>query len=74
MSVNLSITEMTQIALKACDAEHIEIEYDTTKPNGQYRKDVSVDLLKEKIPSFDPIDLYSGIKKTYNYLIKNDII
>lgn len=71
---NLSITEMTQIALKACDAEHIEIEYDTTKPNGQYRKDVSVDLLKEKIPSFDPIDLYSGIKKTYNYLIKNDII
>ena len=71
---NLSITEMTQIALKACDAEYIEIEYDTTKPNGQYRKDVSVDLLKEKIPSFDPIDLYSGIKKTYNYLIKNDII
>lgn len=45
---NLSITEMTQIALKACDAEYIEIEYDTTKPNGQYRKDVSVDLLKEK--------------------------
>lgn len=71
---NLSITEMTQIALKACDAEYIEIEYDTTKPNGQYRKDVSVDLLKEKIPSFGPIDLYSGIKKTYNYLIKNDII
>lgn len=71
---NLSITEMTQIALKACDAEHIEIEYDTTKPNGQYRKDVSVDLLKERIPLFDPIDLYSGIKKTYNYLIKNDII
>jgi GDP-L-fucose synthase len=71
---NLSITEMTQIALKACDAEYIEIEYDTTKPKGQYRKDVSVDLLKEKIPSFDPIDLYSGIKKTYNYLIKNDII
>lgn len=71
---NLSITEMTQIALKACDAEHIEIEYDTTKPNGQYRKDVSVDLLKEKIPLFDPIDLYRGIKKTYNYLIKNNII
>ena len=71
---NLSISEMTQIALKACDAEHIEIEYDTTKPNGQYRKDVSVNLLKENIPLFDPIDLYDGIKKTYNYLIKNNII
>jgi GDP-L-fucose synthase len=71
---NLSIAEMAQIALKACDMEHIEVEYDTAKPNGQYRKDVSVNLLKEKIPLFNPIDLYSGIKKTYNYLIENNII
>jgi GDP-L-fucose synthase len=71
---NLSITEMAQIALKACNAEHIKIEYDTTKPNGQYRKDVSFDLLKEKIPYFEPINLYNGIKKTYNYLIENNIL
>lgn len=71
---NLSIAEMAQIALKACDAGYIKIEYDVAKPNGQYRKDVSVNLLKEKIPSFNPIDLYSGIKKTYNYLIENNII
>ena len=74
ISENLSITEMAQIALKACDAEHIKIEYDTTKLNGQYRKDVSVDLLKEKIPSFNPINLYNGIKKTYSYLIENNVI
>jgi GDP-L-fucose synthase len=71
---NLSIAEMAQIALKACDAEHIKIEYDITKPNGQYRKDVSIDLLKSKIPSFSPINLYDGIKKTYNYLIENNTI
>ena len=71
---NLSITEMAQIALKACNAEHIKIEYDTIKPNGQYRKDVSSEILKVKIPSFDPINLYDGIKKTYNYLIENNII
>jgi GDP-L-fucose synthase len=71
---NLSISEMAQITLKACDAEYIKIEYDTTKPNGQYRKDVSVNLLKEKIPSFNPIDLYNGVKKTYSYLIKNNIL
>jgi len=71
---NLSITEMAQIALKACNAEHIEIEYDITKPNGQYRKDVSSEILKSKIPSFKPINLYDGIEKTYNYLIKNNII
>lgn len=71
---NLSITEMAQIALKACSAEHIEIEYDITKPNGQYRKDVSSEILKSKLPSFSPINLYDGIKQTYNYLIKNNII
>jgi len=71
---NLSITEMAQIALKACSAEHIEIEYDITKPNEQYRKDVSSEILKSKLPSFSPINLYDGIKQTYNYLIKNNII
>jgi len=71
---NLSISEMAHIALKACNAEHIKIEYDTTKPNGQYRKDVSIDLLKEKLPLFSPINLYDGIKKTYNYLIQNKVI
>jgi len=71
---NLSITEMAQIALKACNAEHIKIEYDTTKPNGQYRKDVSSKILKSKIPSFNPINLYDGIKSTYDYLIENNII
>jgi GDP-L-fucose synthase len=71
---NLSITEMAQIALKACDAEYMIIEYDTTKPNGQYRKDVSSKILKSKLPSFNPINLYDGIKNTYNYLIENNII
>ena len=71
---NLSISEMAQIALKACNAEHIKIEYDATKPNGQYRKDVSSEILKSKIPSFSPINLHDGIKQTYNYLIENNII
>jgi GDP-L-fucose synthase len=71
---NLSISEMAQIALNTCGTEHIKIEYDITKPNGQHRKDVSSKILKSKIPSFKPINLQDGIKKTYNYLIKNNII
>ena len=71
---NLSITEMAQIALKVCGAEYIKIEYDTTKPNGQYRKDVSVDLIKSKISSFNPIKLKEGIEQTYNYLVENNIL
>ena len=69
---NLSISEMVEIAVQSCDIDNIKIEYDISKPNGQYRKDVSIDLLKEKIPSFNPIKLGDGIKKTYNYLIKNN--
>ena len=71
---NLSISEMAKIALQACGVDKINIMYDASKPNGQYRKDVSVELLKEKIPSFNPIKLKDGIKKTYDYLIKNNIL
>ena len=71
---NLSISDMAKIALQSCGVNKISIWYDTSKPNGQYRKDVSVELLKEKIPSFNPIKLKDGIKKTYDYLIKNNIL
>jgi GDP-L-fucose synthase len=68
-SENLSIKEMAEIALDACDSNHLNIVWDTSKPNGQFRKDVSTELLKNKIPNFNPISLHQGIKLTYNYLI-----
>jgi GDP-L-fucose synthase len=71
---NLSINEMALIALKAMDAEHIEIEYDRSKPDGQFRKDVSIELLKSELPNYNTIDLYSGIKNTYKYLINNKLL
>jgi len=73
-SENLTINEMAQIALEACDAKYININYDITKPNGQYRKDVSIDILKNKIPMFNHIKLKEGIKKTYKYLLDNKIL
>lgn len=68
---NVSIDEIARIALKACDAEHIGIEYDSTKPDGQYRKDVSIDRLKNLIPDFSAISLYDGIKDTYSKINKS---
>ena len=68
---NVSIDEIARIALKACDAEHINIEYDSTKPDGQYRKDVSVDVLNNIILDFTPISLYDGIKQTYDKINKS---
>lgn len=61
----LSIREIAKIALKACDVEYMEIKYDKTKPDGQFRKDVSIKELKKYIPGFEPTTLYEGIKRTY---------
>lgn len=71
---NLSIRQMAQIALKACEAEHLTIQFDDSYPDGQLRKDVSIDLLKNAIPDFKTIDLYNGIKQTYNYIKANNLI
>jgi len=64
---NLSIKEIAEIALKACDAQHLEIKWDTSKPNGQYRKDMSQEKLKKVLPFFKYTSLYQGIKDTYNF-------
>lgn len=67
---NLTIKEMAEIAIQACGAEDLKIEFDTTKPNGQFRKDVSTDKLHAIIPDFKPIALYDGIKNTYQCIQK----
>ena len=52
----------------------IAIEYDSSKPDGQFRKDVSIELLKTKFPDYQTVDLYSGIRKTYSYLLDKNIL
>lgn len=71
---SLTIKEMAEIALKACDAEHLDIKFDPTKPDGQYRKDVSINKFRKHHPDFKFTNLHEGIRNTYRYLINNDII
>ena len=63
---NLSIKEMANIAIKSCDAQHLKINWDLSKPNGQHRKDVSIEKLKSLLPNFNPLSLTEGIKIVYN--------
>lgn len=65
-SENKSIKEITQIALKACDAEHLKIKWDKTKPDGQFRKDASSNKFLNDFPDFKFTSLLEGIQKTYN--------
>ena len=67
---NCSIEEIAKIALKACDSEHLKIEFDPTKPNGQYRKDVSIEKLKTVLPDYKPLTLLEGIKRVYEHYDK----
>ncbi len=62
-----TIHEIAQIALMACDAEYLKIEYDSLKPDGQFRKDCSNKKLKDLMPGFEFTSLFEGIKKTYEF-------
>ena len=68
---NFSINDIAKTAIKACKANNIKIEYDSTKPDGQFRKDVSIEKMKILFPTFKPTKLYHGIKSTYSILEKH---
>ena len=62
---NLTIRELAEITLKACGEEGLELRFDQTSPDGQYRKDVSNALMKEYLPDFEFTPLEVGIKRVY---------
>jgi GDP-L-fucose synthase len=63
---NKSIAEIAKIALKACDAQHIKIKWDKSKPDGQFRKDATSEKFLKDFPDFKFTSLFEGIRKTYN--------
>jgi GDP-L-fucose synthase len=67
---NLSIREMVDIALKSCNLQNTQLVFDKTKPDGQYRKDVSIEKLKGLLPNFKTLPLNKGIKKVYDKISK----
>jgi GDP-L-fucose synthase len=67
-SDNLTIDQMAIMALEATDSSHLRIEYDITKPNGQYRKDIDTTRFKNLFPDYKFTSYVQGIKQTYNTL------
>lgn len=62
---NISITEIAKIALESTNSTHLKILYDPTKPNGQLRKDLSIEKLNKLIPNYEFITLKDGISDYY---------
>lgn len=69
---NISIDTISRIALKALDCEYMGIEYDSTKPDGQYRKDVDTSKFIELFPDFKFTSLEEGIREVYQKNFKDN--
>jgi nucleoside-diphosphate-sugar epimerase len=67
---NYSIDYIAKIALEACDAKNMSIEYDNTKPNGQIRKDIEISNMVKHFPNFTAIKLKDGIRDIYHKRMK----
>lgn len=62
---NYTIKEMAEKTLKAIGSD-LKIEWDTTKPNGQLRKDVSNEKMTVLFPHFKFTPYEQAIVSTYN--------
>ena len=65
-----SIKEITEIGKKACLKENLVVNYDNTKPDGQFRKSVSCEKMLNNIGDFEFTKLKDGVTKVYNEVIK----
>ena len=61
---------MAEIGLKSCDANEIEIKWDNSKPDGQYRKDADASSFRKKYPEFKFTKLKDGIKYVFERKFK----
>ena len=65
---NYTIDKIANIALKVCDAEHLEIKYNPDRPNGQMRKDIDTSIFEKNFPNIKLIQLSEGIREIYEKL------
>lgn len=66
---NRSINEMARLAVSLYNPD-LHIVYDSSKPNGQYRKDVDVSRLKQIFPQFSFNSLENGLLELFEYYEK----
>jgi len=63
---NYSIDQMARITLNALGKGHWSIAYDSEKPDGQFRKDVSCSKMIQKLGNFEFTSFKDGVVKVYN--------
>ena len=62
--------KIANIGKKACKKDEIVVNYDNTKPDGQFRKDVDSSKLLSVLKDFKFTALEEGISKVYDNFSK----
>ena len=65
-----SINDLAEIGKKACLKEKLVVNYDSTKPDGQFRKDVDSSKMLAVLKDFKFTPIGEGIKKVYDNFSK----
>ncbi len=66
----LTINDIVKIALRVTDSEHLNIVYDTNKPNGQPRKDLNIEKFRKILPEYKCTPIVEGLRIYYE-AVKN---
>lgn len=65
---NYSINQMAEMTLEALGKSDWTIDYDASKPDGQFRKDVSCDKMLQFLGNYNFITFKDGVTRVYNVL------
>ena len=65
-----SINDLAEIGKKACLKDKLVVNYNSNKPDGQFRKDVDSSKLLSALKDFEFTPLKEGIKKVYDNFSK----
>jgi GDP-L-fucose synthase len=65
-----SILEIATIIRDAFD-KNIPMEFNSSKPDGQFRKPASIEIFQQHYPSYNFISLEEGIKQTVKWYKEN---
>jgi len=69
-SEEISIKDVTNIIVELMNFKG-EVKWDTSKPDGQFRKPSDNSKIKNYLPNFKFTPLYEGLKETIEYFEKN---
>jgi GDP-L-fucose synthase len=64
---NHSIRELANIALEVTSSSNLKLNFDSSKPNGQMRKDLDNTIFKKNIDGYSFISIEEGMKEIYEF-------